>query len=111
MIGAGGVGNPGSEEKRADREDDGIGENGQGGEKKGPASSGLAPSPDFDEGVEVRARKALKVLEDHLRDRMPFVQLSSKRMQAVMGVRNDFPFGSSFLSFHSLFSYNRMLDW
>ncbi|PMD35020.1 hypothetical protein L207DRAFT_638481 [Hyaloscypha variabilis F] len=92
MIGAGGVGNPWSEEKRADREDDGMGENGQGREKKGPASSGLAPSLDLDEGVEVRARKALKVLEDHLRDRMPFVQLSSKRMQAVMGVRNNFPF-------------------
>lgn len=47
---------------------------------------------DFDEGIEVRTRKAMKVLEDHIRDRTPFVQASSRRMQAVMGVRNELAF-------------------
>ncbi|KAE9365776.1 hypothetical protein N431DRAFT_472371 [Stipitochalara longipes BDJ] len=100
MIGAGGVGNPWPVEKRALGDDGGAGMAGGGrcggggtgrmGENR--KNSGLAPSPDLDEGVEVRARKAMKVLESHIRDRMPFVQLSSKRMQAVMGVRNELAF-------------------
>ena len=59
---------------------------------------------DFDEGIEVRTRKAMKVLEDHIRDRTPFVQASSRRMQAVMGVRNELAFGSSLPFLPSLFS-------
>jgi len=98
MIGAGGVGNPWPVEKQALQDGVGLGDVGKKGEKMG-----LAPSADLDEGVEVRARKAMKALETHIRDRMPFVQLSSKRMQAVMGVRNELAFGSSFLPPFSLF--------
>jgi hypothetical protein len=59
---------------------------------------------DFDEGIEVRTRKAMKVLEDHIRDRTPFVQASSRRIQAVMGVKNELAFGSSIPLLSSLFS-------
>jgi hypothetical protein len=82
MIGAGGVGNPWDEEKRQKRDRDGEGE-----DWVGPLKEDMA------EGLEVRTKKAMRVLENHIRDRMPFVRVSSQRIQAVMGVKNEMAFG------------------
>lgn len=109
MIGAGGVGNPWPEEKRLLRDEErGLqGRSGGGGVGGGGLDGGDGRmEEDVDEGMEVRTRKAMKVLEDHIRDRTPFVQASSRRMQAIMGVRNELAFGSS-LPFLSPF-FSRM---
>ena len=110
MIGAGGVGNPWPLEKRGFVRNGGddVGE-GDVEDKKGE-KSGLAASPDLDEGSQSRAREAMKTLESHVRNRTPYVQLSSKRMQAVMGLRNELAFGLSSLLFYFLFSYGSMVE-
>lgn len=43
---------------------------------------------------EDRASKedAYRKLKEHIRDRMPYVQLASNRLQAITGTRNDLPF-------------------
>lgn len=112
MVGAGGVGNPWSEERRRPRPQDfprldiaatiGGAEMEEGqlagsqGGNGGDASraDGGRMEEDIDEDTSARTRKAMKVLENHIRDRTPFVQVSSRRMQAVMGMRNDLAFGS-----------------
>ena len=76
MVGAGGVGNPYDEGKRERREREG------GVEVEGVES-------------EMRTKDAVRVLENHIRDRIPFAQLASRRMQAAMGVRNEIAFGLS----------------
>jgi hypothetical protein len=103
MIGAGGVGNPWPEEKRRLRDEE-RGVQGRSGGGGGLGGDDGRMEEDVDEGIEVRTRKAMKVLEDHIRDRTPFVQASSRRMQAVMGVRNELAFGSSLPCCSSLFS-------
>ncbi|KAM3080008.1 hypothetical protein ACMFMF_003422 [Clarireedia jacksonii] len=35
---------------------------------------------------------AFAVLEKHVRDRMPFILAASRRLQAIVGIRNDLPF-------------------
>lgn len=45
----------------------------------------LTPWPD---GLNIRTKGAMRVLENHIRDRMPFVQVSSERVQVLMGVKN-----------------------
>jgi hypothetical protein len=40
-------------------------------------------------------REAIRVLERHVVGRLPFVELASRRLQAVMGVRNENVFGRS----------------
>ena len=37
--------------------------------------------------------EAMKVLERHIQQRMPYVQAASRRLQAVMGLRNETVFG------------------
>ena len=104
MVGAGGVGNPWAGERRRCFEDEEVGNGHMLGDRSGDGDIGgdERMEEDVDEGVEVRTRKAMKVLEYHIRDRMPFVQVSSQRMQAVMGVKNELAFGSSlpFILFH-----------
>jgi hypothetical protein len=41
---------------------------------------------------ESRNKDALKTLEKHIKDRTPYVQLASARLQAVSGIRNDSAF-------------------
>jgi hypothetical protein len=96
LIGAGGVGNPWPHEKREKRDGDADGD------KIGPMVE------DMNDGLEIRTKKAMRVLENHIKDRMPFVRLSSQRLQAVMGVRNELAFGLlpslfflNFFDFHS----------
>ena len=69
----------------------------------GEAVGSSKPAPVFDdgrwegdmnEGVDVRAQKAMTVLQNQIRDRMPYVRAASMRLQAVMGLRNELPFGS-----------------
>jgi hypothetical protein len=38
-------------------------------------------------------REALRVLEKHVQSRLPYVECASRRLQAVMGVRNENVFG------------------
>jgi hypothetical protein len=97
FIGAGGLGNPWPEDRREKKE----GEDDEGDGRM---------EEDMNDGVEVRTKKAMRVLENHIRDRMPYVRMSSKRLQAVMGVRNELPFGLSPFrfppfSFHLLHSF------
>jgi hypothetical protein len=81
MVGAGGVGNPWNEDKREKRE--GV--------------EGKVDMDVDDAVMEMRAKDAMRVLENHIRDRMPFAQVASRRMQAVMGIKNEIVFGLSFL--------------
>jgi hypothetical protein len=105
FIGAGAVGNPWPRERQArvedDDEDDGGG--GGGSRRMGEPEESRKPAPvvddgrwegDMNDGVEVRAQKAMKVLENHIRDRMPYVRAASMRLQAVVGLRNELPFGT-----------------
>jgi hypothetical protein len=41
---------------------------------------------------ETRNEEALKQLEAHIKQRVPYVQLASSRLQAVMSLRNEMPF-------------------
>jgi hypothetical protein len=91
FIGAGGVGNPWPKEKREKRGEEG--ELDEDDDAIGPMVE------DMNDGLEVRTKKAMRVLENHIKDRMPFVRLSSQRLQAVMGVRNELAF--SLLPFSS----------
>jgi hypothetical protein len=102
FIGAGGVGNPWPKESQARVEDD-DGGGGKGSRRMGEAKGPCKPAPVFDDGrwegdmndgVEVRAQKAMNVLQNHIRDRMPYVRAASMRLQAVMGLRNELAFGS-----------------
>jgi hypothetical protein len=43
-------------------------------------------------------REALRVLEKHVQSRLPYVECASRRLQAVMGVRNENVFGMSSLN-------------
>lgn len=101
FIGAGGVGNPYPKYRQARVEDDD--EDYGGGGVMGEAVGSPKPAPVFDdgrwegdmnEGVDVRAQKAMTVLQNQIRDRMPYVRAASMRLQAVMGLRNELAFGS-----------------
>jgi hypothetical protein len=39
-----------------------------------------------------RNKEAMKRLEAHIRERVPYVQLASRNLQALMGLRNEMPF-------------------
>ena len=104
FVGAGAVGNPWPRARQARVEDDDEDDGGGGGGSRsmGEAEGSRKPAPVFDDGrwegdmndgVEVSAQKAMKVLENHIRDRMPYVRAASMRLQAVMGLRNELPFG------------------
>ena len=41
---------------------------------------------------EIRTKNAIKALERHIQHRLPYVQLASRRLQAVTGERNELPF-------------------
>ena len=44
--------------------------------------------------LRVNCREALRVLEKHVQGRLPYVECASRRLQAVMGVRNEEVFGT-----------------
>jgi hypothetical protein len=93
MVGAGGVGNPWHEDNRVKK--DGV--------------EGKVEVDVDDAVMEMRAKDAMRVLENHIRDRMPFAQVASRRMQAVMGVKNEIVFGLSFL--HLDVCFRLIFDW
>lgn len=53
------------------------------------ASQGMGCGGYNEKEDETRNKDALKTLEAHIKDRTPYAQLASARLQAVCGVRND----------------------
>ena len=101
MIGKGGVGNPWIKEDHRLIPGPGL-DPGLGGVQeelegwlKGRKEKGEGDNMDVNgyEGREMRSKDAMKVLEKHVTDRLPYMQLASRRLQAIMGLRNELVFG------------------
>jgi len=96
MVGAGGVGNPWSEDQCESKNATLEGKEACSdifAVREGDIPWGLDP-PLSDDGAEgVKQKKAFRKLEDHIKDRLPYAMLASTRLQAVMGLRNELQFG------------------
>lgn len=63
--------------------------------------TGLLPAAEFQDEIG-EEEAAARLLEQHRQSRMPYVHLSSQRLQAVVGEKNDWNFGE-FLCFSLIF--------